>query len=649
MCKKIKFLFISAFVLLGIIACNEGSERMPQIIKPSNLSKMKLKISGSFNESDLRSLTISEDIDPSGNVKNRIIWEKDQKLPITVVLRKEDGSGTPIVCKGEGTVVNGKTAGSYDLDFDLETPENSEVDDTWCITGIIGGNVSSDNSKLTMTPVSTIKKGNKTLDIPVSFPWMKLQKSNIITPRVTQVHGVSFKPLGTLLAFDITSEVVDPVKVVGMKIYTSLFTDKGSFNINMKPEIGKSLVFGEDASSNEMQYDISADNMDDLKLESRQSLKGLYLWVMDKTVVSSSDVYLKVGFTFEPVVRSQIIPQVRVGYTPNPAPMSNFETPYVAMWSPDIIPADMSGKVMKIKPKIQAIDPIITEFYKGYFDTNKCTEIVELYNPSIKPIDISQYCLQRQRGWTSYHPSNSSGSNASKQFYQGLMMPIYPQTGHTAFVAEDFDSEIDGMKLDFKTLKGTQSSNMLQPGKTMLLVNNGYFDDETKLDNIKANGLQQSLDRGNIQMIIATKNPNPSKASTEAGSSVLTMGGTDCLLLSKHETQEFYNNNPSSKGVVWERVRDIKTSQIRNFRIVDGYGDFYYKRDSYYAWDVYHLQNGSIYAETRYDGIIYPSVRIVSGHWKFSADKERADYNDFKGDVQRWKLTSIGSRYPFWE
>lgn len=92
-----------------------------------------------------------------------------------------------------------------------------------------------------------------------------------------------------------------------------------------------------------------------------------------------------------------------------------------------------------------------------------------------------------------------------------------------------------------------------------------------------------------------------------------------------------------------------KTSQIRNFRIVDGYGDFYYKRDSYYAWDVYHLQNGSIYAETRYDGIIYPSVRIVSGHWKFSADKERADYNDFKGDVQRWKLTSIGSRYPFWE
>lgn len=650
MIRKIGLLLFSIlFVLVGFSCKNNYDERMPEFeINPTRKSTLKFKISGSFKDSDLRSLTISEQVDPStGKIKNRIIWQENQKLPITVVLRKEDGSGSPIVCRGEGTVIKGKAEGAYDLDFDLETPENTNIDDSWCVTGIIGGRLSSDNSKLTMTPVTDIKKDNKELDIPVAFPWLKLKTENIITPQLAQVHGVRFKPLGTLFHFDITSEVYDPVKVVGMKINTTFFTDKGSFDINMKPEIGKNLTFVEDVDFTDMHYTISADNQEDLKLESGQSLKGLYLWAMERDP-SGSATYFKVGFTFEPVVRSQIIPQVRAGYSPNPAPMLNFETPSVAMWSPDIIPGPTGGSVMQIKPKIMAVDPLITEVYVGYFENNKFTEIVEIYNPSTKPIDISNYCLSRQRGWQSYHGAQWNGGNTPKPFRQALMMPLYPKTGHTAFIAEDFDTEIEQMKLEFKPLKGTQISNMLQPGKTMLLVNNGYFDDETKLDNIKANGLQQSLDKGNIQMIIATKNPRPNQLSSSEGASVLTIGGTDALILSKYEANGYY----ADKNVVWEKVADPTAGIYRYFRIVDGYGDFYYPRDSYYAWDVYHPQNPGLYAETRYDGIIYPNGKEIaetSGHWKFSADKERADYNAFKGDVQYWKLTSIGSRYPFWE
>lgn len=653
MIRKISLLFCTVLLVFGIFSCKDSYENMPEFIpNSSKTSKIKFRISGSFKESDLRGLTISEKVDAStGKVTNRIIWQENQKLPITVVLRKEDGSGNAIVFSGYGKVINSKTRGMYDLDFDLETPENTLIDDTWCITGIIGGKISSDKSKLQMSSVTEIKKDNKELDIPVSFPWIKLSKGNIITPKVTQVHGITFKPLGVLLSFDVRSEVFDPIKIVGMKIQTNLFTNKGAFNVNMKPEIGKYLSFVEDNASNEMSYAISSDTPDNLKLESKQSLRGLYLWVMNKELPAMGTGELKVGFTFEPVVRSKIIPQVRVGYAPNPAPMLNFETPSVAIWSPTKPISSINGGVVTtIKPVVQAVDPLITEVYKGYFDNNNSfTEIIEIYNPSTSPIDISNYCLSRQRGWSSYHGSQSSGSNASKPFRQALMMPLYPKVGHTAFVAENFDTEIEQMKLEFKPLKGTQISNMLQPGKTMLVVNNGYFDDATKLDNIKANGLQQSLNKGNIQMIIATKNPNPTKASTDAGSSVLTMGGTDSFVLSKYESADFYNKYSTNKNVVWEKVTDIANGIVRNFRIIEGYGDFYYPKDSYYAWDVYHLQNLNLFAETKYDGIIYPSVRIVSGHWKFSADKERADYNDFKGDVQFWKLTSIGSRYPFWE
>lgn len=645
MIRKISLLFCTFLLIFGVFSCKDSYENMPEFT-PNSLktSKIKLRISGSFKESDLRSLTISEEVNPStGNIKNRIIWQENQKLPITVVLRKEDGSGIPVIISGEGTVVNGKTAGSYDLDFDLETPENTLIDDTWCITGIIGGKISSDKSKLQMSSVTEIKKDNKELDIPVAFPWMKLEKDNIIKPSVTQVHGVSFKPLGTLLAFDITSEVFDPVEIIGMNIQTNLFTDKGYFDINMKPEIGKNLAFVQDQSSEQMSYNISATDTRELVLESGKSLRGLYLWVMNKELPSGGTGELKVGFTFEPVVRSWVIPQVRNGYEPNPAPLSNFETPNLAMWSPDFIPATIGGKAMTIKPKIKAVDPIITEVYIG----PGFTEVVEIYNPSTSPIDISNYMLSRQRGWLTYHGSQHIGSNASKPFSQALMMPLYPKTNHTAFIAEDFDTEIDEMKLEFKALKGTQISDMLQPGKTMLLVNNGYFDDEIQLDNIQANGFQQSMDKGNIQMIISLKNKRPQQLSSSPGSSVLTMGGTDSFILSKYETPEFYNKH--SKTNIWENVTDIKTNTVRNFRIVDGYGDFYYGKDSFYAWHVYHPQNASLLAETRYDGIIYPSVRIVSGHWKFSAAKERADYLSFKGDVQYWKLTSIGSRYPFWE
>lgn len=357
----------------------------------------------------------------------RIDWQVGQKLPVTIVLRKTDGSGNAVVCQGEGKVIAGDAQGQYKLDFDLETSSDAHIDESWSMAGIIGGKMLLDETTNNPTnklsfKVDTLYKGNNELEIPVAFSWIVLKRENVISSHEAQAHNVSFTPLGTLISLDIISEAFDPVEVAGVKIKTNLFTNKGYFDLNAKPTAGKTLPFVRDNASANVEtfsYVISTKDASDanaLRLTTDQHLKGLYAWVM-ATPSTTTDKVLKIGFELKPTINMTALPQIRSGYgegvngEDTPAPCPNHTTPEINMWEPrniSIVNIN-NGRPQTLRPRITPTEPIITEVYRpkissqsGINSENRV--VVEIYNPTKKTIDLSNYYFVRIRDWGAVVP-----------------------------------------------------------------------------------------------------------------------------------------------------------------------------------------------------------------------------------------------------
>lgn len=610
---------------------------MPKIV--TKTQKIILNLSGSFDQNNLKSLFFSDDGEAEGIPKNKILWNNVRDLQVVLVLKNQNNT---YILRGTGDIKSDEE-NLYKIkiyaEYKSETPVS--IDDSYYLTGIIGGKVDDKGDRLTLDMSHDIQKDFRELDIPVAFPWRKIVSDNIRSDKETfvDIPNLSFNPIGNLIGFDISSEVYDPVDIVGMNIKTNVFSSGGFFDLkNSVPKDGEYLDYNVDDNTNTINYTLHSKNPTDLRLEKNQNVRYFYTWVMGKKSNGTEKRELSVGFDVKPVCRDAISnmdkDKIKVLHTPD------FDR-----WTPSQIPSFTHGKPFFIKTKLQSTNPIITEVYhKSEWDNRQHCTVIEIYNPSSKPIDMSDYYIARSVAGNVYHGYDK----AYTDFGNALLYPVYMRNGHTVRTPNDMTTEKSDMKLDFKPFYNSQITQYIQPGKTVLLLGDAYHKEFT------TNGGDLLIDpkRGvgpyvkdkcwgelkSIQYIVCSDKtprceltPTPSNDADKIKphrSHILKFYPYMGFVLLKKVTSEPFD----------KEVSDIKTGGKNRFLAVDSYGPYFNEKVGENPLTQYKDERFFV---IRYDGVVFPS----GGNYY----PDQWGYIDYAYMQLNTDITSIGARYMSWK
>lgn len=505
------------------------------------------------------------------------------------------------------------------------------LNNSYYITGIIGGNLDATSSKLTMNISNELKKDVRELDIPVSFPWTRLKPENI-NKSFVDIKNLKFKPLGNLIGFNITSKVYDPVEVIGLNVRTNLFSSDGYFDlIRSNPVENEYITYKRENNNDEINYTLSADEKNALKVNSKESLGYFYTWVMGANPTGGK--YLSVGFDIKPVCRDAIAITEK-------NKIRTLKTPNLYRWKPSKdLPNLDAGKPYFIKPEIISNDLIITEVYHNTNgNNNEHLNIIELYNPSSEPINISNYYLARTTGFDRY---NGWGNNQSA-FRNAWMYPIQLANEKTSRTGDNMRQELSETQLNFRTFYGSNISTTVAPGKTILLLADQYYiylnkDGRDLMIEDQYGPGKYVKDKcygefRTIQFIVCSEKKSWNRDKpTDNNSHVLKFNPNMGFVLYKMLEDYNYSIPPDKTAPDGKYVIDNK------FIAIDSYGPYYSSTATANPLASYA---GRFYV-IRYDGVIYPSGKEYKiDQWKYMPESERTPSTD---------ITSIGARYMFWK
>lgn len=629
--KKIKILIFLCFILTLFVSCNKEVEYMPHLRE--NIHNINIDLSGKFDDNKLKTIFFTDDGETEGIPKNKIIWNKVRDLQVALILKNQSNT---YVLKGYGQV-NADTVnvGNYKIHIHAEYKSDSEIniDDSYYISGVLGGNLNDKDSSLSMSVSKILKKDLRELDIPVGFPWIRLKSDNINDNFVT-VNNIVFNPIGNLIGFAVASEIYDPINVVGLNVRTNIFSADGYFDfIGSSPKEGEYIAYNTPGNNADIDYTLSSDNPDDLSLKSNQSVKYFYTWVMPNKTLDNK--YLSVGFKIKPVCRDAISSKEKEN-------IKVLDTPDFDRWTPNQVPQFTHGKPFFIKTKVQSTHPIITEvFHRSEWDNRQHSTVIEIYNPSSKPIDISDYYIARSVAGNVYHGYDKAYSD----FDNALLYPLYIKDGHTVRTPNDMTTEKSDIKLDFKTFYGSQITQDIQPGKTVLLLGDLYHKDFNSTDHLIGDRGVGSYVKDkcfyefkSIQYIVCSdKNPRCTLTPTPSNSNdrgkvhrshILKFNPDMGFVLLKKVTSEPFD----------KEVSDVKTGGKNRFLAVDSYGPYF--KETIVENPLTQYKDERFFV-IKYDGVVFPSGgNYYPDQWRYINN----DYIKVNTDI-----TSIGARYMFWK
>lgn len=178
------------------------------------------------------------------------------------------------------------------------TDYNPGASSDWRIAAIVGGTLSSDKKTVDFTNPTTelkaidiTKVGDKfDLEVPFAIPWSPIEilQDGSVTwgssrrPSEAQTETiVSFKPLGSLIGYQLTNTTPEDIEPQGIRVYTDGFTHSGIFDITdpSNTDLGgyPRWVYKESCSS-DIRYTLSTGSP---KLISGASPQArYYAWVM---------------------------------------------------------------------------------------------------------------------------------------------------------------------------------------------------------------------------------------------------------------------------------------------------------------------------------------------------------------------------------
>lgn len=646
--RGLSSLFLSVLTV-GMISCNsEEISRMPDFHKKGTLYPIEINMTGNVSKSTLRSFASNNgkfDIGYDNESDIFIAYQNEENIPCILIFRNSTNSSQTFVAKGNAKITTNRPQGAVpsrndmaDIKLQVSADANYKIDGNWEVKPIIG--VTEKSGKFSFpTEFKTTNKKVKCLPIPITSDWMRLEASKINSGKFVDINNVNFLPDGVVLNISVQSEFCDPVGISQI-IFTenSKIGHSSPYDISGKPQSGYSIYISEELGADgERLYGKLSDYTD--------KVNQIMVWA---NIINGNTNNIQSYFEFYPVCRDPFVDRSKKY-------KRVFVTPYDYLnWAANPENADniTSGKAYSMNMKARSLDiPMITEVY-----LNGEYSMVEIYNPTNRDINLSDYFLVKTSGNGSFAISNSRELYTLDGYPYGsqgtLGLPLYVGPQHNNGTINLYERQTTGSQLvifgddetnilcNYNTpIMASSDQTVLKAGKTMVICGPGYlkadgsFDTDKYQQNAPVSDIAKSKDKSNIQILVAVDNSGFSSSNNRNSSNKDIMA---TLNLNNEEGLAIIKKLNNGDAIRMNRGNDTD-----KYMVVDV---FPYDRSRAGLQAPFHM--------CRYDGIVFPYNR--------SAELEDHDYGEGvkrEGLNKQWYLDEIGgteeihsfgSRYRSW-
>lgn len=633
-------------LMLCVISCGDCDTcRMPDFNKKSTLYPIEINMTGSINRSKLRSFTSTGKFDIGYENESDIFiaYQNEENIPCVLIFRNATNHSESFVAKGNAKITTARQEGVEPTKNDkaiiqlkVSADANYKINDNWEVKPIIGFN--EDKEKGVFSPVNELKITNqkiRNLSIPITSAWIRLNESKINSGKFVDIDNISFAPDGVVFNISLQSEFSDPVEINRIMITpNSKIAHNPSYDITGNLTKGNSIWIDD-------RRDVYGERMYGKISNFTDTLSDILIWA---NIINAQSNDMESYFEFYPVCRDPFKNKDKKYKT-------KFVTPYSYLnWvaNSEKVNSISSGKSYSVNMKVKSIEcPMITEVYlDGEYS------MVEIYNPTNREIDLSDYFLVKTK-------SNGSFSIVgTRELYtldgypygrQGTLgLPLYVDSKHNNTTHNIYEPKTQGSDLvifgddennilcNYNSVVSTSNKSVLKPGKTMVMCGPGYlnsdgsFKSDVYMRKTPNTYISKSKKEGNIQIFVALDDSG--------------FSGRDKQNKDVNATLNLKNN----EGLAI--IKKIDSGDIMTINIDNNV-------DKYIVVDVFPYDNGRSRLQApfymcRYDGIVFPYNR--------SSELDDFDYGEGvkrEGLNKQWYLDEIGgteeihsfgSRYRSW-
>lgn len=679
--KKYLISAISLALLLTFQSCNDGmsgKQEMPKIIeRPQEVqytgSFVNIALDVPLRENNVSSNTRSFAMTKDTEGKISIDYENmlDKEMNVYCALLKP-GQGlrdiTSFVIKAK--VI--KEDNMFKLKADGQTIQmnKGDLDDSYYIQAMTMGPGTDMQQygnvyRYTMSSdvASLCDMENKQMNIPLGTKWTKLTDP---TGKNITITNLKFDPLVTIIKLKGINPLAKDIRYKKLKIKTKSFTNKGTFTVGIPPKSDvsdwttESVKFNPEYGGQEHTLDLpvlkdflsNPESEDSFRAIPKGGNADCYIYVVSDNITSKLEAQssMQISYEYEIVDNGVVVGGTQI---------SDVITKTV---SNDMIKSGERIKVNKVE--LPESDLMITEFFHfnpgggGY-------NVIEIYNPTSKPIDMREYGLLRLRTFTAsggpgFHPHDTWKGAKNVLMQQIYVDPEKTTSGNFEVLSATRDVFEEGTNLgkrvlDYKYMydtennaKGSRQGYMLQPGQCIILCSDGIYNAyvnnndrgrELHGADFAFNDFNQYLTNGKCKYILGVKTAaGNNNYQHDPSSSVLAHGAQHIMVLAKYVkegtgwTMAVVDETGPALDYLDKYNEDIKNTTWRSAM------ESQYKKYK----EVFGLENFKVSVQRDdYDLIRRPYVMYPSPHeWKYNFNM--SDETKFNGwDKREWDMYTI--------
>lgn len=530
------------FGLFLFISCDRN-ETMPNLqskddktVSSEGYTGEVVSLDFTATESGLRSMFPINDNSRGDVTSIRINWQKGQVYDMMCVLynKRNPNQTSYQFIKGVVTSVQSNKNGTIKYKGNIRLKQGSLKNGDWYMQLFmgLGKDLWDDATKSYKLDERIVSYENK-IDIPIASPWIKL---GVNGNHVFPTTAVNLVPMGSIFALDIENTLAASFSLKKVSLSTQLFNGLGDFKLGQFSQVGDMPKFSISDTNGNTSFSIDRtieSNYGSNNSYNTKKMKKIYFWAM-----------------------------------PNKAPISNKLTGklYVSKDKYEYgMPIDArynGGKIIRertahtIRMQMGSSDLMITEFFhynpKGYNYS-----MIELYNPTYKPIDLSKYSLVRMRKLTTpdgayYSEPGFQPTDDVKILKDALRQDIYispdkkdsPSLVVDGRLAKDVHPDHCSGAINRYYIISGNYDKMLPPGKTVILCAGGTYSAyvywQKPSDYPEAyvgNYIENAKRGGDIHYIIAVDNGEDDNAyQYQRRGGVMQHGQNHVMVLLKGET-----------------------------------------------------------------------------------------------------------------
>lgn len=593
--KKIYTIALLLAAMLGGVSCSQDeltqTEQTATVAKPQG-EVLTIAIDSEFEFSQqpgdgetARSLQLGRDDQGIPHIK----LPTGENTLLRVFLRKIGGtSASTTTAYVPAKVTYNAATSRYRIEakgpVQLQSANDRFDQGEWYVSAIWDGattapsSYSSEAQRLghTLTALKPINAKNVTMDnpqnvrVPVVANWTRLE--SIRGGKTLTKLNLVFRPMGVLLAFDLSNETIYPIEISSVTANFSGFAVDGRLTVenvtdaDLRAGASLSLV-----NSSQKEQFITPESVTLQPFQVQTSPVYLWLYPQDGATAGHG-----ISFSFASSKRnaldSTLGEQDRFGENNWASDLQDF---YKVDYKFERVP--VSGTYFRKTLSLQS-QLTITEYYIQNYD-NTAYGYVEIYNPNVRPVVLENYALIRildgenyttnkvQQGH--YYPMVTSIWDTSGQTHKASVLSLGMKPGPSPWVPNSLgiNSQADiaagapaapmsesynrPEQVRFVLQKPTYNKDgkyTLEGGKTMLVLLAGYMKGGTLTqpgnNNVYAlpEYTEQAFTKGYCQYVVALNNPEAGSTGTswrDLSTGVTNINQLDAFaLVQKHQSNQ---------------------------------------------------------------------------------------------------------------